>query len=460
VKPPAAHRTTSAHLQAAYPFVAEGGLPCSGVYIGRDLFGSSFVFDAWELYERRVLTCLNVLVLGMIGRGKSALVKSLLARSILHGVHGVAFDVKGEYGALARSLGCEPLRLAPGGSLRLNPLDPRSSERDQAELVEALAATALNRSLRPEERSALELALAHARRRAGEATLPHVVEILLDPAPEMAAAIRTTPAALALSARELALELRRLCDGALAGMFDGPTSTGVDFAAPLVVVDLSAVYHSPALPVVMTCVAAWLQAALAKDDGRRRIVVMDESWRMFSHLAIASWMQQSFKLARSTGTMNVMVMHRLSDLGSAGAAGSHQVRLAEGLLADTETRVVYGQPPSEVDKARELLGLSDTEARLLPNLPRGQALWKVGTRSFLVEHRLSAAEAGLVDTDARMVARGGQAPLASSPQRDLVGGAGGSGPAEPALCDAAGGGRSRQHPDLLSPATTVSTEYP
>jgi hypothetical protein len=64
--------------------------------------------------------------------------------------------------------------------------------------------------------------------------------------------------------------------------------------------------------------------------------------------------------------------------------------------------VIYGQPPSEVDQARELLGLSDTEARLLPNLPRGETLWKVGTRSFLIEHRLSPIEARLVDTDARM----------------------------------------------------------
>ena len=64
--------------------------------------------------------------------------------------------------------------------------------------------------------------------------------------------------------------------------------------------------------------------------------------------------------------------------------------------------MIYGQPPSEVEQARELLGLSDTEAKLLPHLPRGQALWKVGTRSFLVDHRLSQAETGLVDTDARM----------------------------------------------------------
>jgi hypothetical protein len=151
----------------------------------------------------------------------------------------------------------------------------------------------------------------------------------------------------------------------------------------------------------MTCVAAWLQAALGLDHARR-MVVMDESWPMFSHLAIAAWMQQSFKLSRASGTMNSLVMHRLSDLASAGGAGSHQVRRAEGLLADTETRVIYGQPASEIGHARELLGLSDTEAKLLPDLPRGQALWKVGTRSFLGEHRLSAAELRLVDTDARL----------------------------------------------------------
>jgi hypothetical protein len=41
------------------------------------------------------------------------------------------------------------------------------------------------------------------------------------------------------------------------------------------------VCHSPALPVVMTCVAAWPQAALGS-DGAHRMVVLDESWRMFT----------------------------------------------------------------------------------------------------------------------------------------------------------------------------------
>jgi hypothetical protein len=33
------------------------------------------------------------------------------------------------------------------------------------------------------------------------------------------------------------------------------------------------------------------------------------------------------------------------------------------------------------------------------------ALWKVGTRSFLVQHRLSPREVDIVDTDARMAGR-------------------------------------------------------
>ena len=363
------------------------------------------MFDPWQLYQQRIITGLNMLVLGMIGRGKSALVKSLLLRSVLHGIRGVVFDVKGEYAPLAEALGCTPLRLAPGGTVRLNPLDPRSSPREQAELVEALAATALGPiaaaggTHRPRTRPRPKPEPA-----AREATLPRVVDALLSTPPRRWRPRSTPPRRRwPPSCREVALELRRLCDGALAGMFDGPTTAGVDFAAPLVVVDLSRGVPLPRPPGRHD-----LCGRLAPDRPRRRrrtrrrMVVMDESWRMFSHLAIAAWMQQSFKLSRASGTMNVLVMHRLSDLASAGAAGSHQVRLAEGLLADTETRVIYGQPASEVEHARELLGLSDTEAKLLPHLPRGQALWKVGTRSLPRRPSSRPDGAGLVDTDARM----------------------------------------------------------
>ncbi|MBV8527516.1 MAG: ATP-binding protein, partial [Candidatus Dormibacteraeota bacterium] len=239
----------------------------------------------------------------------------------------------------------------------------------------------------------------------GQTTLPAVVDALLDPSADAARSVHTDREALRIASREVGVELRRLVRGDLAGMFDGPTSGAVDLDAPVVDFDLSAVYHSDALGILMVCVAAWLQRALARNDGTHRIVILDEAWALLRHREIVRFLQSSWKLARSYGVQNIAILHRLSDLAAAGGADTEEVRLAQGLLSDSETRVIYSQPPGEVEKARELLGLTDTEAELITRLPRGVALWKVGQRSFLVEHRLGAHEHALVDTDARMSAR-------------------------------------------------------
>jgi hypothetical protein len=206
--------------------------------------------------------------------------------------------------------------------------------------------------------------------------------------------------------------------GDLCGMFDGPTTPGLDLSAPLVVLDLSALYTSAALGVLMACATAWLQAALARtaasggaaaaNTGRGRarfFLVVDEAWAILSNLGVARWLQSSWKLSRAFGVSNVAVLHRVSDLRSVGASDSEQVALAQGLLSDSETRVVYAQSPGELDAATELLSLSATEMELLPQLRRGVGLWKVGQRSFLVQHRLSAMERRMVDTDAAMTGR-------------------------------------------------------
>jgi hypothetical protein len=412
---PAAHRVTTAQLGAAYPFVSEGGLGGRGVLIGRDLLGGSFTYDPFELYAKGALTNPNMVVIGQIGRGKSSFVKSYLWRQSLFGRRAWVVDPKGEYADLARAWGVEPVSLRPGGSIRLNPLDaaagddraPELAGRRRSELLASLGTACLGRPLLPRERAAVDLAVGVAARRVGGApmTLPAVVDALLEPTREAAEAIRTDVDALAADGRDLALELRRLVHGDLSGMFDGPTTPGIDLDGSLVVLDLSAVYGSDALGILMTCATAWLQLALSRRDGQRRIVVVDEAWVILTNLGVARWLQASWKLSRAFGVANVAVLHRLSDLGAAGSAGSEQVGLAQGLLSDSETRVVYGQPPGEVESAGSLLGLTSTEADLLPQLGRGVALWKVGRRSFLVEHHLAATERPLVDTDATMVGK-------------------------------------------------------
>lgn len=409
-----AHRVSTAHLQAAYPFVAENGLGGRGVFIGQDLLGGgSFCYDPFELYARGILTDPNMIVLGHIGRGKSSLIKTYVLRQQVFGRKAAIMDPKGEYDDLAAALGVSPLRLTPGGSIRLNPLDPGPAAAEleaeetitrQESLLTSISEAALGRRLSPVEQTACRLALDHVRSKTDKPVIPQVAAALLKPNYASANRAHTTPERLAEDGREVALELLRLCEGDLRGMFDGQTSIDLDWDGPLIIVDLSALHQSDALPILMTCAAAWLQAAFARPGAGKRIIVVDEAWSILKTVGIARWMQANFKLSRAYGIQNLIVMHRASDLKATGDVGSEARTIAEGLLTDAGTRVVYAQSPDEILSARELLGLTMTEANLLPTLGRGEAVWKVGSRSFLVRHMLGRAERALVDTDRRMVA--------------------------------------------------------
>ena len=434
---PPPHRATTVELRTLYPFVVPDDLGAHGCYIGREASGGLFCFDPWECYAMGKLTSPNIVVFGQIGRGKSAFVKSFLWRQLCFGRQCWVLDPKGEYGGLARACGSLPLRLGPGLGLRLNPLDVGSAEpghgaggpavpglssgpssgpssglwpgsspspahQRRSELLGALLSSSLGRSLLPEERAAADVSLRAVEQRMAVPTLAAVAQALLAPEPGHASALGTDTEGLRQDGRQVALELRRLVVGDLAGMFDGETSPGLDMASGMVVLDLSRLYASPALGLMMVCALSWLQGALAEGEAAKRLVVLDEAWAVLSHLATARWLQATFKLSRSFGVANIAVVHRVSDLRAAGSEGSEQQRLAEGLLADAETRVLFGQSPAEAEKAGELLGLTRTEQVLLSQLPRGVALWRVGQSSFLVEHQLSDEELALANTDSAM----------------------------------------------------------
>ena len=75
-----------------------------------------------------------------------------------------------------------------------------------------------------------------------------------------------------------------------------------------------------------------------------------------------------------------------------------------GLLADTQTRVLFRQSSDQVADARTQLGLTSTESAVLSRLCRGRALWKIGTATAVVQHAIGRRELPFCDTDNRMAA--------------------------------------------------------
>ncbi len=411
------HRATTAHLCSAYPFAAEAGCGSAGVYLGTDLLtgGSPFTFDPFEAYRDGLVTNPNVLIAGEPGMGKSAAAKCFIHRAC--GVLGrwvAVADPKGEYRGLADALGLSVLSLRPGGATRLNPLDAgidrgagqvEAASTRQTAMVTALVSTVLRRDLDPLEDAAIAWTLELIASERGEATLADVLARLAQPDADLAARARMPAPVLARGSEAVVLALGKLLDRSLRGMFDGPTNVRIDWDGPGLVLDLSAVHSDPeALSLVLVAATAWLQAVMARADGPPRVQVLDEAWSLLSSERTARYLQSCWKLGRAYGVANVALVHRLTDLRSQADDGTATAKVAMGLLADTQTRVLFRQSSDQVGDAKELLGLTSTETEVLTRLRRGRALWKVGDRTAVVDHVIAPGERVLCDTDRRMEA--------------------------------------------------------
>ena len=420
------HRATSEVLAGAYPFLAESGLGSQGILIGQDAWsGAGFVYDPWVLYQLGILTNPNCLLAGVVGRGKSTLAKAIATRSIAFGRKCyVPGDPKGEWTAVSRSVGGQAIELGGGTMARLNPLDegPRPEyltsqdgvrepvtdtawcelvQQRRRDLLRSITEAALGRAMAPVESTALYAALDEAVRSNSVPVLPQVVASMFDPSGDVVGSSR---AQLLDDGREVGHAVNRLVGGDLGGLFDGPSTVRFDADLPMVSLDLSRISGSDAkIGMVMTCASSWMEAALQDPSGGQRWVIYDEAWRVLKQPALLARMQSQWKLSRALGIANLMVIHRLSDLDAVGDANSEARNLALGLLADCSTKIIYAQERGEDAKTGAALGLSSTEIDQLSSLARGEGLWRIGERSFVVRHVCTPGELALFDTNQRMV---------------------------------------------------------
>ena len=417
----ARHRGTTANVSSLYPWHTGPGPTRRGPYLGVNVTGggTGWFYDPFELYGG-ALTDSNVLIAGRPGKGKSSAVKTFLYREI--GVYGrrrfiAVNDPKGEYRPLAERLGMPIVKLYPGGSNRLNPLDPAPGDRDDSgllgrqRLVVGMLSVALERRLEPAEESLVTQAIAHLAVTGLWFDLADLARVVTNPPAELLARdefATLSEIELRAAATPVRFALGKLLDRTLRGMFDGPTTVSVDWdSAPGVVIDLSAVFEDrEALPLVMMAATSWLQSAMTGlGPGRRGLQVDDEVWALLANEWTVRHLQARLKLCRHWGICNVLVCHRLSDLRAQAADGTAAQKLAAGLLGDTGTRIFFQQAPDQVADATDLLGLTEEEARHLPRLVRGRALWRVGDHAAIVHHVLApGAEAEICNTDSKMVA--------------------------------------------------------
>ncbi|MFC7326435.1 hypothetical protein [Marinactinospora rubrisoli] len=216
--------------------------------------------------------------------------------------------------------------------------------------------------------------------------------------------------------------MENLCDGPLAGLFDGPTTTPLDLDAPAVAVDLRSLLSAEDSVVAAGLLATWAYSYAAVDTARAfghasrpLILPLDELWRALrAGPGMVDALDAITRLNRSKGEVSMMVTHSLRDLE---ALPTEEDRAkAAGLMERCDTLILAAMPHSELQLVSRQRPLTDGERGLVAawsspatagadgtsiHPGRGKYLVKLGQRVGVpVQLQLTPIELELYDTDA------------------------------------------------------------
>ncbi|MFE3455898.1 ATP-binding protein [Nocardiopsis aegyptia] len=441
---------TTSQVAGLYPWMQASGLPVEGVPLGPNLFTQSMVAIDPAGWVGKITNNPGVWIQGQPGVGKSAIAKRLCLGYAAYGYQVVCpGDVKGEYSDLVKHLGGQVVRVGRGLD-RINPLDSGPLGRrmhtlptaDQDRLKDEIngrrseflhgllsGAHGLGRRTNAPEASALTEALRTTTDRAeADPTIPDLVKVLRSPPQDVYDRLLVADHAQYVElAREVITALTNLCDGPLAGLFDGPTTTPLDLDAPAVSVDLRSLLSAGDQVVAAGLLATWSYSYAAVDTARAfgqasrpLILPLDEMWRALrAGPGMVGALDGMTRLNRSKGEVSLMITHSLRDLE---ALPTEEDRAkAAGLMERCDTLLLAAMPPSELDRVSAQRQLTVEERNLVARWAspsstgadgahvihpgRGKYLVRIGSGERIgeaVQLQLTATELALYDTDAAM----------------------------------------------------------
>jgi hypothetical protein len=385
-----------------------------GIVTGRDVLSrTSIAHDPVTGYNGtpRTVSSPNVVIMGDVGSGKSALTKTayVLRPLLLAKRRAVVFDKKdengeGEYAGVVRHFGAEPIRFTVDGSgTQLNLLDPLitrgSGIQGQMRLLGVIARLAReDQPLNEWEEEALRAALTRTMaQHDDDGTVPVLADVLpnLSRVADLADYDGLSPTAVD-ALHQAGLSVRFTLNSLLqdyAGLLGGETSKSVDLTGKLTSFDISQLPDDgPAVPAVMAIGHMWLLGRLRDDRGWATNCIYEEGWHIAAGPS-AGLARSNQKLSRGLALSNVFVFHKGSDIppGSPGMA----------MIQEAQTVHVYRQ--SRPDDARWCLrtfSFAPETAEQIEKLPDGHRFDKIGSRpETLVQHVRSPWEIAATDTD-------------------------------------------------------------
>lgn len=355
-------------LAASFPF-ASPEVPGEPTY-DAVLYGLNLASGAPVLWDRWRSDNHNSVVVARSGAGKSYFAKTELLRQLYNGVEIAVIDPDGEYRALAEHVGGTVY--APGSGAAMNPFElPAEPGADglarQQMFIGTVVETALGEPLTAAETAIVDATAAALYRDAGFTQDPATWDAT---PPVMADLLTKLEATGSETGEALAARLAPYITGGLSGLLAGHGDQVADTGAGthLRVFDLSGVAEElSALTTLVVLDSIWKRL---RNDGTKRLVLVDEAWLLLSDGAGAKFLSRVAKTARKRNAGLMVVTQDAADMLSSD--------LGHTVIANSAQQILLRQAPQSVAAVAEAFGLTEAERDIIATARQGEALLLAG----------------------------------------------------------------------------------
>jgi len=374
-------------LSTTFPFTSSSLSQDDGILYGINTHNNSLI-----IFDRFRTENANMVVFAKSGWGKSFAVKLEILRSLMMGTDVIVIDPENEYKALVDTVGGSYLNINLNSNQRLNPFDlPRAMKDYEAKPGDLLRGAVVNLiglmrlmlgKLTPSEEAILEKAIITTYSLKGiTMTDDDVVGKEIPIMKDLYSVLETMDGGKWITER-----LEKYVYGIFKGIFSEPTN--IDLSEGLQVFsvrDLDEILRPVAMYVLLNYI--W---NVTRSSNRRRVLVIDEAWKVMEHEDSSKFLFGLVKRARKYNLGITMITQDVEDF----MTSQH----GKAIVTNSSIQLLLKQSPASIDVLQWIFKLTDQEKYILLNSAVGQWLFFAGTEHVGIQVLASYFEEKVITT--------------------------------------------------------------
>ncbi|MCX8035034.1 MAG: ATP-binding protein [Candidatus Dojkabacteria bacterium] len=358
---------TSQNVSSSLPFTSATLNDPEGIFYGITVGGSKVRFDRFSKSSKNF----NGIIFATSGAGKSFAAKLEAYRSLFRGIKVFVIDPEGEFRALSDAVGGTVIDINPESKIKVNPLQFFSTGNDSKEIMRThlgvvkgllkiwLSDDSYNRGL-------VSKCVNQAYQNAGI--------ILEDPytysnQPPTITDLINVFEKNGDEGKVIATELLEYSKkGELGDLYDNPTSSEVDFNAPITVFNIQKVPDQEKQAAIFYLSNFIWQKVLA--DREKKILIIDEAHLLLKEESSANFIENLVRRGRKYNLGVICISQDVDDF-----LNSPQGSV---IAKNADTALILSQKKQSIPHLVKTFDLSNAEQDYITRLSKGQALFVKG----------------------------------------------------------------------------------